>query len=207
MIDVFFDCETTGINPYCSEIITAFFYIDEYTSYEYKAKPLIWSAEAQAIHGITYQEACFYPEKSIAINNLINWFANTISDSFRFLTYVKKETELGHINFDVAILANELDLNGYPFYYLENKLNMKQPLSVYDTAKWCAKQGYFTPIRGKSGRQSFSQLNVHKALFNYCYDAHDAKEDVYALVRIYKELLRLKNENKSSIFGFNTHNT
>ena len=206
MINVFFDCETTGINPYCSEIITAFFYIDDNNFYEYKAKPLLWSHEAELIHGITFNEACTYPEKSIAINKLINWFANTHTDSFRFLTYVKKETELGYINFDVAILANELDLNGYPFYYLENKLNMKQPLSVYDTAKWCAKRGYFTPIRGKSGRQSFSQVNVHKALFKYDYEAHDAKEDVLALVRIHKELLRLKNENQSSVFRFNTHN-
>lgn len=195
MINIFFDCETTGINPYCSEIITAFFYIDDNNTYEYKARPLQWSKNAELIHNISYAEASLYPDKSEALTNLINWLPNT-SKGFRFITYTNKNTELGFINFDVAILCNELDLNGYPFYTLENKYNMKTPLSVHETAKWCAKQGYFTPVRGASGRQSFSQENVHKSLFKFGYNSHDAKEDVLALVRIYKELLRLRNEIK-----------
>lgn len=205
MINVFFDCETTGINPYCSEIIEAYFYVNDDVNYHYKARPLTWSNEAQAIHGISYASASLYPDKSIAIENLINWIAKL--DSFRLITYTNKQTELGYINFDVAILCNELDLNGYPFYTLERKYKMKTPLSVHETAKWCAKQGYFTAIRGASGRQSFTQENVYKALFNQEYNLHDAKEDVLALVRIYKELLRLKNENQSSIFRLNAHNS
>lgn len=205
MISVFFDCETTGINPYVAEIIEMFFYIDDNNTYHYKARPLEWSNEAEQIHKISYAQASLYPDKSIAIKNLINWFSNI--GSFRLITYTNKQTELGYINFDVAILCNELDLNGYPFYTLERKYKMKHPLSVHETAKWCAKQGYFTPVRGASGRQSFSQENVYKALFKETYNAHNAKEDVLALVKIYNELLRLKNENKFGLFGSNTYNT
>jgi DNA polymerase III epsilon subunit-like protein len=205
MKNVFFDCETTGINPYCSEIIEAYFYVNDDVNYYYKARPLEWSNEAQAIHGISYASASLYPDKSIAINNLINWFSNI--GSFRLITYTNKQTELGYINFDVAILCNELDLNGYPFYTLERKYKMKPPLSVHETAKWCAKQGYFTAIRGASGRQSFTQENVYKALFNQEYNSHAAKEDVLALVKIYNELLLLKNENKFGLFGSHTYNS
>ena len=204
MINVFFDCETTGVNPYCAEVITAFFYIDDNTYYEYKARPLEWSYEAEQIHGITYGEANLYPDKSIAIKNLINWFSNI--GSFRLITYANKNTELGVINFDVACLWTELNLLGYKQYFLENELGMKAPLSVHDTAKYCAKNGYFTPIRGKSGRQSFTQENVFFALFGEKYNAHNAKDDVLALVKIYNKLLSYKNENNFGLFRHQTNN-
>ena len=83
---------------------------------------------------------------------------------------------------------------------------MKAPLSVHDTAKYCAKNGYFTPIRGKSGRQSFTQENVYFALFGEKYNAHNAKDDVLALVKIYNKLLSYKNENNFGLFRHQTNN-
>lgn len=207
MIDIYLDCETTGINCYCDEIIEAYFYIDDYLRYHYKAKPLFWSHEAEVIHGISEGEASMYPDKSEAIPELINWFSN-IKDSFRFITYTNKQSELGTINFDVAILCNELDLNGYPFYYLENKLNMKEPLSVHSLARELGAKGTFIPYRNmETNRPSYSQENVYKQLFDETYNSHNAKEDVMALVRIYNELLRLKDENKLGLFGSSTNNT
>lgn len=195
MINVFLDCETTGINPYCNDIIEAYFYVNDEVNYHYKAKPLQWSHEAELIHNISYAKAMTYPDKSEAIKNLLTW--STALGSFRFITYANKNTELGIVNFDVAILWNELNLLGYPQYYLENNMNMKAPLSVHDTAKQCAKSGYFKPIKGESGRVSYSQENVYKALFDDKYEAHNCIEDVKALVRIYSELVRLKDENQS----------
>lgn len=72
---------------------------------------------------------------------------------------------------------------------------MKENLSVHKIAKDCASARLFAPIKGKSGRESFTQVNVYKALFNDVYDAHTAKSDVIALVKIYRKLLQLKNEN------------
>jgi hypothetical protein len=120
-----------------------------------------------------------------------------LPNNFRFLSWVNKNTELGIINYDVAILENELNLNGYPWYYLKNKHNMKPAISILDKARKCANNNLFQPLKGKSGRVSYSQENVYKALFNEKYNAHDAKDDVKALVRIHKKLVQLENENLS----------
>jgi hypothetical protein len=206
MINVYLDCETTGLNPYCSEVIEAFFYIDESNSFHLKCKPLEWSDEAAIIHKIPYSVAMSYPEKKDAFRGLLNW----LPKDFRFLSWVNKNTMLGHINFDLAIIVNELNLLGCKNYYLENEYNMKPAISVLDLAKKAAFNRLFTPIFGKdayrlgitdriesktSNRQSFSQGSVYYALFGELPpNAHDAKDDVLNLVKIRTELLRLSNE-------------
>lgn len=204
MINVFFDCETTGINPYCNEIIEAYFYVNDDINYYYKAKPDSWNEDAEKVHKISYAQALTYPDKKEALSDLAKWLKQF--KSFRFITYANKNTELGVINYDVCALWNEFNLQGYSQYFLENKLGMKAPLSVHDTAKYCAKNGYFTPIRGKSGRQSFTQENVFFALFGEKYNAHNAKDDVLALVKIYNKLLSYKNENNFGLFRHKTNN-
>ena len=203
MINIYLDCETTGINPYYNEVIEAYFYIDDETNYHLKVKPDNWSYEAEQIHKISYAQSSTYPDKKTAYRELLKW----LPKDFRFLTWVNKNTELGHLNFDVAILWNELNLLGMPNYHLENVYKMKPPISILDIAKKTANDGLFQPLKGKSGRVSYSQANVYKALFNESYNAHDAKEDVLALVRIHKELLRLSNENKSDLLWINTSNS
>ena len=196
--DIYFDCETTGLNPYCSELITAFFYIDDDNTFELKARPLDWSYEAQQIHKISLEDAMNFPEKKHSYRELLKW----LPKNFRFITFVNKNTELGIINFDVALLVNELNLLGTPNYWLENTLGMKQPISVHTIARQLGSKGNFRPyVNPETNRASYSQVNVYKALFGETYNAHDAKEDVMALVRIHKELLRLKDENKT-IFNF-----
>lgn len=204
MINVFFDCETTGINPYCNEIIEAYFYVNDDINYYYKAKPDSWNEDAEKVHKISYAQALTYPDKKEALSDLAKWLKQF--KSFRFITYANKNTELGVINYDVCALWNEFNLQGYSQYFLENKLGMKAPLSVHDTAKYCAKNGYFTPIRRKSGRQSFTQENVFFALFGEKYNAHNAKNDVLALVKIYNKLLSYKNENNFGLFRHKTNN-
>ena len=86
---------------------------------------------------------------------------------------------------------NHLKLDSYhnlPFKF--------KSFSVYSFAKECAKNGHFTPIRGESGRESFSQVNVYKALFDGLeYDAHCAFDDVIAMKKIYDKLVYLKQNN------------
>jgi DNA polymerase III epsilon subunit-like protein len=186
------DCETTGINPYYNEVIEAYFYIDDKTNYHLKVKPDNWSYEAEQIHKISYAQASTYPDKKTAYRELLKW----LPKDFRFLTWVNRHTELGTINYDYAIIWNELNLLGMPNYHLENVYKMKPPISILDLARKAANDGLFTPVKGSSGRVSYSQENTYKALFNESYDAHDAKEDVLALVRIHKELVRLSNETR-----------
>ena len=208
MINVYLDCETTGLNPYCSEVIEAFFYIDESNSFHLKCKPLEWSDEAAMIHKIPYSVAMSYPEKKDAFRELLNW----LPKDFRFLSWVNKNTMLGHINFDLAIIVNELNLLGCKNYYLENEYKMKPAISVLDLARKSALNKLFTPMLGKdsynlgitnrvesktSNRQSFSQSSVYYALFGELPpNAHDCVDDVLAMVKIYKKLLSFKNENQ-----------
>jgi DNA polymerase III epsilon subunit-like protein len=193
MIDIALDCETTGINPYYSEVIEAYFYIDDNNAFHLKARPDNWCYEAEQIHKISYAQASTYPDKKTAYRELLQW----LPKDFRFISYVNKNTELGTINFDVACIWNELNLLGMPQYHLENVYKMKPPISILDLARKAANNGLYQPLKGKSGRVSYSQENTYKALFNEKYNAHDAKEDVLALVRIHKELVRLNNENQS----------
>lgn len=192
MINIYLDCETTGINPMYHEIIEAYFYINEDINYHLKARPDNWCEQAEQIHKISYAQASTYSDKKTAYRELLKW----LPKDFRFITYVNKNTELGHINFDVAILVNELNILGTPNYYLENTYKMKPAISVLDIARKCANNGLFQPLKGASGRVSYSQSNVYKALFNDNYNAHNCVDDVKALVRIHKELVRLSNETR-----------
>ena len=196
MNDIVVDTETNGINPYYNCVIEAYFHIDDKNNYHLKARPDFWDDQAALIHNISYAEAMSYHDKKTAWRNFLKW----LPKNFRFVNWANKNTELGCVNFDHAIIWNELNLLGMPQYHLENHYKMKPSYSVYDLAKYCAKNGYFTPIRGKSGRQSFTQENVYKALFGEKYNAHNAKDDVLALVRIYNELLRLNNEQRGLLW-------
>lgn len=191
MIDIIFDCETTGLNPYTSEIIEAFFIAYErekvIDSYHLKARVRDWSEEAAEIHKIDKREAMMYPSKNEAYTRFLSW----LPSDFRFITYANKNTMLGTINFDVAILLNELDLLNYGFYYLKNNFKMKDPLSAHTMAKRI--------IKGEI--KKYSQENVYYYLFKEKYNAHDAKSDTYALARIYYKLLELEHEKNNFILG------
>lgn len=199
ILDIYFDCETTGINPYTSEIITAYFMVfdcDKFIdSYHLKSQVNFWSDDAEIIHKITHQTMLSYPKKDNAFRGLLQW----LPSNFRFITYTNKNTELGVINFDVAILENELNLLGCPNYYLKNKYKMQPAISVHDIARECVRKDLFRPLKRESGRANLSQSGVYKALFDDEYDAHNEVADVNALVKIHNRLLQLQNENTTLI--------
>jgi len=202
-IKIFFDLETTGINPYTCEVIEGNFqeYINDKKTREYNFKSRVnyWCSDAAIIHKISKKECMSYPDKKDAYRNLLSW----LPKDFTFFTFANKNTELGVINYDVAVLENELNLIGCGNYFLKNTFNMKAPISVHSLAKEAAKRQCFTPIKKKSqsGRmiQTFTQENVYRAIFGRGYRGHRAKIDVDKLVEIYYELLRLSNETRTFI--------
>jgi len=201
MLEIYFDCETTGLNPYADEIITAYFEVHEggkiIDSYDFKSQTNNWSDEAQKIHKITYEEMRSHPPKKEAFRKLLGWMPK----NFSFVTFVNKNTMFGTLNFDVVILENELNLLGCERDYLTRKHNARDHITIHTLARQCAKENLFSPVISEKGRPSFSQENVYKALFNEKYNSHNAECDVKALVRIRKRLLQLQDEN-ITLFDF-----
>jgi DNA polymerase III alpha subunit (gram-positive type) len=201
MLKIYFDCETTGLNPYADEIITAYFEVHKngivVDSYNFKSQTNNWSDEAQEIHKITYEQMRSHPPKKEAFRNLLGWMPN----NFSFVTFVNKNTMFGTLNFDVVILENELNLLGCERDFLTRKHNAKNHVTIHTLARECAKQNLFQPIMSDKNRPSFSQENVYMALFGEKYNSHNAKEDVKALVRIHKRLIQLQDEN-ITLFDF-----
>ena len=198
---IFLDSETTNIDLYSAEIIEAYFavyddgkIIDEYFL---NSKVDNWSDEAQKIHGIDYYKMLSYPDKKQAYNLFLSWAKKYKNPTFG--VFANPCTTYGHITYDAAIIKREMfDLYGYNHaiyykYFNDNHLN------VHLLAKKLAKENKFNPIRGKSGRQSFSQVNVYKVLFQEEYDAHNAFDDTQSMIKIYEELKRLEN-NEQRIF-------
>lgn len=189
MIDIYLDTETTGIDPYNSEIIEAYFELYQegvkVDSYYLKTQVDNWSQEAAEIHGIKENDMISYPKKLQAYTKLLTW----LPTNFRFITYANKKTFYGCINFDVALLMNELDLLGYSTHYMHANYKIQNALSVHDLVKDMKKK---IGIKG-----SLSQSNVYDHLFNEAYNAHNAQDDVHALVRIHKKLIELSNDDNS----------
>ena len=193
IIKIAFDIETTGINPYMCEIITAYFVnLETGETYDFNSQVLNWSEEAEEIHGISKQEMHKFDEKAYAWEKLLDW----LPKKFEAVIYANPQTELGYLHFDVAALKmgimDHLGINH------ECKLPCKiTSYSIHTLAKQCAQLNLFRPIRDtNTNRQQFSQEKVYAALFNKGYDAHNAKADVHAMLQIYQELNKLL-ENKN----------
>ena len=189
---IYFDCETTGISVYNSEIITAYFLREDGEFYNFKSQVNNWSHDAEEIHKIPEYEMHTYPCKQYAYENLAKWLCANIE----FVVYANPNTKDGFMYFDTALLKMEL-MNVFNIDH-EASLPIKfSTFSVHTLAKECAKLGLFSPIKKENNRDSFRQTDVYFALFGEKYNAHDAEADVIAMKRIYDTLLELKLENKS----------
>lgn len=186
---IFCDFETTGKNIYQSEIITGYFLKENGESLDFKTQVYKWNDDAALIHNISYYEMMSYPSKQKAITELLDF----LPKDFELICYANPNTELGYMLFDVAIL--QMNLMDYLELDFIGDLPVKiKGYSVYNLAKQCFKNGLFTPIKKEeTNRNSFSQVNVYKALFNEDYNAHNAKQDVIAMKRIYDKLNYLKD--------------
>lgn len=189
MLDIYLDTETTGTDVYNSEIIEAYFEVydngEKIDHYYLRSSVLKWSNEAQEIHGISEKQAMSYDNKSQAYFKLLRW----LPSNFKFITYANKNYFGETINFDVAILMNELDLQGYSSFYFNANYKPGKHISVHDLAK---------KLKNRIGIVgNLSQENVYKHLFGGEYNAHNAVDDVQALVKIHKKLLELDHDDQS----------
>jgi len=196
---LFCDVETTGINPMSDEVITGYFalYDDNdklLDEYELKSQVNTWSIEAEAIHKIREIDMKGFPKKGEAWNRFLAWIPRL---NFTLFCYANPNTQLGTITFDKAIIQNEIMLH-LEEYKLERIPFTPAVSNVYNLVRSSEKNGKFTAwINPETNRKSFSQPNVYKALFNETYNAHNEKDDVMAMKRIYDRLCYL-NDIKST---------
>jgi len=177
---LFFDLETTSTDIFQAEIIEGFFLDSLGKEYHMKSQVDTWSDEAQKIHKISQAKMQSYPQKAIAHIKAYNWLEKYEHD-YLWICYSNPKNIYGHINYDRGVLINS-------FLEMDIDFTIDKILSVYDLAVEASKRSLFAPIKGSKGRISYSQENVYKALFNESYNAHNAKEDVLAMKRIYETL-------------------
>lgn len=189
------DAETTGLlGSSGSEIIEMhWLYCDKNLNildeYEFKSRPLKWEEEAELIHKISHNQSLTYPDKHTALSNLCRW----LQPGLPVYMYVNQNTELGRVYFDMAALRlHFLDCNRYFDFY--DLFDHEMFVSVRDRVIEMDKSGLINITRNAhTGRKSYTQENVYRCLFNKDYNAHNAKDDCYALRQIMVELLALSN--------------
>ena len=183
---LYFDLETTGINPYTNEIITGYFehlidgeFVD---SFLLQSQVNQWCSDAEKIHGISCDEMNQYQKKGDALDSLVEFLSGV--SPFDACLFANPNTPLGFMYFDVATLQMEL-MNHLGVDRLEwQPFKPQNIINVYQLAKDGAKRGYFTPIKSSKGRVSYSQENIYAAIFNEKYNAHNCVDDVKAMQRI-----------------------
>ena len=192
----FFDIESTSIDPFSAEIIEGYFLLENGISHTMKSRVDFWNYEAEKIHGISYMTMTTYPEKKEAYRELIKFIAE--HKPTQFICYANQQTQQGFITYDLAVIKMQLFLlsGNHTFFYKHFNDN---PISVHSMAKKAAKDGFFTPIKGSSGRDSFKQENVYKAMFRTDYKAHSAIDDVIAMKCIHDQIMLYYSSNNDSI--------
>lgn len=208
----FFDCETTSLlhNGAC-EIIEGFFLlcdsnnnvVDEYL---FQARPEKWEVDSEHVHRISFDQSASHPEKSESLLKLLIW----LDCSLPIYIYVNENNELGNILFDKAaiqLLFFDCYLDGkvnyYDFYKFANNF-----VSVLPMVRNYFKANKIDPPKNAhTKRVTYKQTAVFEYLFNKNYNAHNAKDDVYALRDIYGQITgtEFSVTNSRNTFG-TTHN-
>jgi hypothetical protein len=160
-------------------------------TYDLKSQVDKWSEAAAQVHNITYDEMMTYTPKKEALDGLCEWL-DTLG-LYEVVIFANPNTEFGRMHYDVAVLQMELMNHLHVNRAEQQPFKPQRITSVYTMAKDAAKAGLFEPINkiSATGRnlKSFTQADVYYALFQSVYYAHNAKEDVEAMKRIYFELM------------------
>lgn len=200
MNKLFFDIETNSKLVQDAEIIDAYFYLAD-ESYnkidEYRMLSQVdrWSEQAQEVHGISYAEMLCYSTKKQAYDDLLTWLSK--HKPYQCVCYAnpnvyQEETKVsGYFHFDIAVFKMQMN------YLYENHVmyhiyfDEKNIYSPYLEIKKLHKDNKLNISRNKNLSQ-FSMENVYVNLFNKSYNAHNAKDDVMAMIEICKEIDRIK---------------
>ena len=194
------DLETSGVNVFDAEIITGYFIscnpdLSIKSEFEFKAKPRLWSYEAEKIHGITKAEADTFPTFKEAYQNLIEWIRAQKSTEFWCHTNANMFGKNSY--YDHAVLRMRFaEMNDEDYF----AISMMKPYSTHTLAKHLQSHFNFEGFK----------LNMICKTLGIELKHHDAKSDAMACYEIIKKLLPLTSkyelqnmryENGSTITG------
>lgn len=184
----FFDLETTDKSAVNGEIITAYFttikdfnYERSIDSLDIKLKPHTWKEEAAQIHGITREEAFNFPDRLQGLRAIYSYLKRHV-DGY-FCCHANAHIFGRHGHFDWLSIANNMaQISDKAYFAFNNEFGQAKVISTHTMAK------------------KLVSLNSYKLTelaknFNYQYKAHDAKEDVWAMIHVFKELTQKLNQN------------
>jgi DNA polymerase III epsilon subunit-like protein len=182
----FFDLETTDKNAHQAEIVTAYFktirrsdfsVVDEFYQ---EVRPEVWSYEAEEIHGITKEVADSFESKETALPKIFEYVWKNVDDSI-FLCYANPNNYGAFFYYDWGVLKQTaFDISDDFYYHWLERVRNAAVYSVYTLAS--------EVLVRKKDVPNFRQESIAK-YYEIEYNPHDAKEDVDALIEIYKRLL------------------
>lgn len=193
---LFFDLETTSLDCYSAEIIEGYFVLKDennkkISEHYLKSQVDNYNAEAYGVHGISEALMRTYLPKKAALDNLSEFLSSC--GLFEAIVYANPN-QMGSIyHYDVAVLQMQL-MNHLHVDKLEHQPFKPQKItSVYTMAKEAIKEGLIDPVKKDNNRADLSLSGVYKALFGNSFNAHNAKEDVEAMLKVYKEIIDRRN--------------
>lgn len=184
LYNVFFDTENAGLEYFRSDIIQAYFLLtdNEYriiSNYSMFVRPDHWQESAAAVHKITYEEACEYPERDTAINSFLEWLnIHGLKKNFNLIMhanpnrfYNKQKKEWSQSWYDWSCLQTLFRKEGRIFELWE----------------------YFVPYIGENLHtlhtylpKGFKKLDQAAKKIGIEFEHHNAKEDTLALFECWK---------------------
>lgn len=175
---VFLDLETTGIDTHGSEVVEAYM-VSRVGELHLYNKPRVWSKEAEKIHKIPYSRVQDKPEIEHNIV-LIFDYLRKIKKPIEFWCYTNTNNFVNDrytdCHFDVAILEfwSMMCEREFEFRHICKKHTRN--------SVWALAKKMIPNLKG-----GYSQQNVAKYL-GINYNPHNAREDVHAMIQIYKKL-------------------
>lgn len=199
---IFADIETTGIDPYLDEIITAYFVITDCdlnirNKYGIKIKPTKWSEDAERINGISKETASNFGSIQDGIREIEQ--KTPRDDKNVFICHANTSSNRGFVTFDYAFLK-------YLFFsqdkYFDFLKLFPKCISTIEIAKQKEIEGKFNAPtklievnrKGTLKQQSRKTYALKPPCehFGVTLDNHhDAKSDTIACFELYKKLVAL----------------
>jgi DNA polymerase III epsilon subunit-like protein len=178
----FFDFETTSQFPVSAEILTGYFRTLSIKGNEYgfvddlfiTSKPEKFISESTRIHGITEDEADNFSEPKQSLREICRYIEKHSDSTFCCHSNATLFGKYGH--FDWTVLKTAMAYQSQDAYFwFENKFRNIKVISTHTIAK-------------KVLQQQKNDLGTLAEQFNFKYKKHDCREDVFAMIEIFRRL-------------------